>query len=1068
MYQVGTKKKPWMIVSLLLSVVCFLAGGKAFATTVPTFQAESPLVVTYPARIGQDSNDNIYVADARDSAVVVFDKYNRKINRITSVQRPYAVAAGPYGDIFVASVLGGVYRLGAGGDATNIIADGSVGFPADMAIDSAGYFYIVDSKANEVKVFTAAGDFVRTFGGDGGTWYPTAVALGSDSLNGEELIFVGYSVEWIDANNTSMIMAYDINGTVVRSFGVPHLDANTPAPEAIKRVTGLTLDGKGRVYVADLYAHRVTVFDDQGVHLTVLPSGVLPVAVFYGSFDRFFISTGVGQVSVFSVDGAGLPNSVPSAPLVVSPIGGSAVTTATPALVAGNSSDTDGDALVYEFVVAADAAMTNVIWSINDVPEGADGQTSVVVDVALQEDSLYYWTARSFDGTEYSSASLATSFFVNTVNSAPFFGPDATSEGGFYVLPGFSETLSADASDSDGDLLQINWQVDGLDVGQEDSYEFVATVENMGVHTVEVQVSDQEFSLSRQWQVTVGRQNTAPTAPSANTPGGGEDVTSLMPELSINNSTDAEGDGLVYNFDVSVDSNFSGIVASMSGVAQGDPVTQVAVNVELSENTLYYWRAEACEVPNADDYVEQYYCSAYSATAEFFVNVSNDAPTPPGISSPENGTEVTTLNPTLVVINSMDYDQGAGLTYDFQLSSEGSFAAPLAAESGVAQGENGNTEWTVPVDVVLDDNTTYYWQSRACDEYGECSGWSTGWFFMNTANDVPTAPTLLSPANGSESVPQPELVVNNSTDVDLDDLVYHFEVDSAATFDSAAKQVSQAVSEGSGETSWTVPVVLEENKIYYWRVKANDGAADSAWMTMSTFFVNTSNDAPTVPVLMSPLNGVAVNTDTPELTIYESTDADGDALVYLYQVSSDEAFADIVDEGQNSGLSWTVEWALEEDAQYYWRASAVDEHGTGSGWSASASFRVNMANDPPSAPMLSWQEFNEGDTIVVEIGNSTDVEGDVLTYSGEVYSDRNLKNLVAEVDGLPEGYPMTSWEVGILDKDSYYVRVRAHDGETYGSWSGTRILRVYGANKKIDSQTDDASRLQKPYGDKRF
>ena len=92
----------------------------------------------------------------------------------------------------------------------------------------------------------------------------------------------------------------------------------------------------------------------------------------------------------------------------------------------------------------------------------------------------------------------------------------------------------------------------------------------------------------------------------------------------------------------------------------------------------------------------------------------------------------------------------------------------------------------------------------------------------------------------------------------------------------------------------------------------------------------------------------------------------------------------------------------------------------------------------------------------------------MLTYSGEVYSDRNLKNLVAEVEGLAEGYPMTSWEVGSLEKDSYYVRVRAHDGATYGSWSGTRILRVYGDNKTIDTTATDTSRIDKPYGIKRF
>ena len=119
-------------------------------------------------------------------------------------------------------------------------------------------------------------------------------------------------------------------------------------------------------------------------------------------------------------------------------------------------------------------------------------------------------------------------------------------------------------------------------------------------------------------------------------------------------------------------------------------------------------------------------------------------------------------------------------------------------------------------------------------------------FFVNTANDAPGAPQLVFPAGGSETTAQAlDLAAANALDIDGDALSYIFELDTVETFDGYARQISGPIAAGADGAVWPV-AGLSDNTRYYWRVKADDGAAQSPWATGS-FFVNAVNDAPSVP-----------------------------------------------------------------------------------------------------------------------------------------------------------------------------------------------------------------------------
>lgn len=1054
----------------------------AVYSAVPAIEYIGSLDVVYPGRSAQDASGNIYVVDSRKSSVHKFDKYGNAVKTITSIVQPSAVAAGVNGEVFIASFNSGVYTMNSAGDVSLFIAASEIDSPVDMAVDSAGYLYIVESVSRKVKVFTSSGAFSSSFGDtvklitdlnldgidDGCTkCYPASIDIDYNEIEGIEKIRVGYNVEWLDAdNNNAMIVTFDINGVPLDYMGVPFKPgtfAEVPTDNELTKISGLATDNTDRIYIADNYAKRIVVFSEDGSLLTSLLLESIPGNVMIDSFGRLFVSSMSGKVDIYSIDGQDVPNAVPTAPYFISPVGGDMVKTRTPVLVAANATDANGDILTYEFEVSSNLSMTDIVWKLENIAEGEGGVTSVVGEVPLEEDTKYYWRVRSFDGNAYSPFSQVTFFIVNSENSAPLIDAFSPTLDALSLDTGSSIGFNVSGHDPDGDKIIPQWYVDGqLVLSNENSFEFIAESGDAGVHSVEVRLTDSKLYKSKAWAVTVYRENTAPVAPTSLSPVGGVDVMQLRPELIVQNSApDREGDSLVYTFEVSTVSDFSNIVSAVVQVMEGEISTSTVIADDLMDNTLYYWRAKACEVPVEGSFVSNYYCSAPSVTASFFVNTANDKSTTPGISSPADSTEVTLLTPVLVVTASKDTDINDTLTYDFDIATDSNFLNIIAGSTGIAD-VDGLVSWKV--DVELDDNTTYYWRSRSVDNNGLAGDYAVSWFFTNTENDMPSAPLTVSPASGTEILTTlPVLSAGNAVDPDRDTLVYIFEVDIVNTFNSADMQRSLPVTEGTDKTTWIVASSLQENNWYYWRVKASDGSAESEWSKVGTFFVNLVNEAPSTPVLMAPLEGVAVNVLNPELSLYDASDPEGDGISYIYEIAYDPDFIFPVTSSGPAGSHWVTEDDLTENEFYYWRAKAVDEHTLSGQWSEKVgSFKVNIANDPPTAPVIELQSFLPSENVVLEIGNSFDADGDSLVYDLEIYADMSMKETVLKVDGVVETTDITTYDAGVFEKGTYYWRARAFDGTVYGSWSGVRMIIVNKAAINSNPRTDKA------YGRKRF
>ena len=171
-------------------------------------------------------------------------------------------------------------------------------FPSGIARSSKGYFYVTDSLSNRIKVLSAQGELIRSWGsfgtGPGQFDRPIGIAL---TPSGELLV--------ADTNN-NRIQKFNNEGqwlAQIGEFGSAKSQFNHP--------NQLTVDKNGRIYVSDTLNHRVQVFSADGQWLSSFGGfgdldgqlkHPLGIAV---SDDEIFVAEGEDnhRISVFNLAG---------------------------------------------------------------------------------------------------------------------------------------------------------------------------------------------------------------------------------------------------------------------------------------------------------------------------------------------------------------------------------------------------------------------------------------------------------------------------------------------------------------------------------------------------------------------------------------------------------------------------------------------------------------------------------------------------------------------------------------------------------------------------------------------
>lgn len=198
------------------------------------------------------------------------------------------------------------------------------------------------------------------------------------------------------------------------------------------------------------------------------------------------------------------------------------------------------------------------------------------------------------------------------------------------------------------------------------------------------------------------------------------------------------------------------------------------------------------------------------------------------------------------------------------------------------------------------------------------------------------------------------------------------------------------------------------------------------------------NTAPTVPVLVSPINNASCIDNTVSFAWNASTDAQRDPITYQLQIATDIQFTQIVKTSQSSLPAQTA--ILSKGIAYYWRVKAIDSKNASSNYSTTYSFNTEgsaLVNHLPFLPQLVLPEYNatvSGSTTVLSWTASDVDTSDALTY--DVY----LGTVNPPITKVGTAITATTLNTSSLQYATvYYWKVVVKDnkgGETIGQvWS---------------------------------
>jgi len=134
---------------------------------------------------------------------------------------------------------------------------GALGTPVGIAVDASGTKYVADTARSQVLIY-GADEIFRGAIGEGKTLRPTGVAVSGDRLYVADL-------------NGHCIRVYE-KDTRKPLFTIPP-DPDAPEdkePGKLFMPVNLALDRQGRVYVSDMAACRIQIYDAAGKHVSSL------------------------------------------------------------------------------------------------------------------------------------------------------------------------------------------------------------------------------------------------------------------------------------------------------------------------------------------------------------------------------------------------------------------------------------------------------------------------------------------------------------------------------------------------------------------------------------------------------------------------------------------------------------------------------------------------------------------------------------------------------------------------------------------------------------------------------
>jgi len=508
------------------------------------------------------------------------------------------------------------------------------------------------------------------------------------------------------------------------------------------------------------------------------------------------------------------------------------------------------------------------------------------------------------------------------------------------------------------------------------------------------------------WNMTINSANEFPSNFVLSSPDNNQKVNTPRPSLDWSDATDNDaGDYVRYT----VYYSSYNIYTSSGGLV----LSSYTFTTNLVENATYYWFVAAKDTQNY---------RTFSSTYCFKVNAVEQYPSTFTLLLPANGATVNTRKPFFDWTNSFDRDPDDYITYTILLSLDDTFTEYIPY-SGIV-----NSSFTPTAG--LNENATYYWAVRAVDVTGLTIGSSTRTIVINESDDLPASFDLIYPAN-NDVVPslKPNFQWIASYDNDANSIVTY-----TVQYSTSSNFVTYLSSTGIAANAFKPDTNLQDDVIYYWKVRAIDSTMNMVWSNQTTwmFSTNLNNSAPGAFDLVSPFDFTTQKTARPVLSWGIPTDSDPlDSVSYKLEYSKDSIFSAGNTYAVTVNTNTFVPLVdLADDTTYFWRVTAIDSFSAETLSTHTYIFFVNLQNTAPPAfnlqspanaamivtalPVLDWQDSIDPDPL------------DYASYTLMLSTDTEFST-VTSYSGLSESNYALAGTGRLSENKKYYWKVLAAD-----------------------------------------
>jgi hypothetical protein len=220
--------------------------------------------------------------------------------------------------------------------------------------------------------------------------------------------------------------------------------------------------------------------------------------------------------------------------------------------------------------------------------------------------------------------------------------------------------------------------------------------------------------------------------------------------------------------------------------------------------------------------------------------------TAPKLLEPEHQATVPSGSPVRLLFESATTNGERPIRQQIEVALDPEFAQRVHSADNLAPGQNGRTEYTLPV---LPEGRGYFWRVRALDgantgPYSPASLFSIA-LAVRIETPVPLSPVRRDVITGT----QPTLVVQNTAVTGTQNVMYRFEVAADAGFGQLLAVWS--VPRSGGERTEVTGSPLAPGTEYYWRVNASDGSFVAPYSIVQAF----RTEAPPAPPAPEPEPG---------------------------------------------------------------------------------------------------------------------------------------------------------------------------------------------------------------------